>query len=67
MNGHALYLRKGLVANLSYVFTFNIGCSSLKGRLQSVPDYKCRKSTGEIRPFEGVPAESVVISDESLK
>ena len=27
--------------------------------LRYVPDYKCRKCTGEIRPLEGLPAESV--------
>ena len=38
----------------------------MKGRLWSVPDYKCRICTGEIGPLEGLPAESVVISNESL-
>ena len=32
-----------------------------------VPDNKCRKSTGEIRPLEGLPAEIVVVSNESLE
>ena len=39
----------------------------MKGRLRSVPDYKCRKCTGEIRPPEGLPAESVVINNGSLE
>ena len=38
----------------------------MKVRRRSVPDYKCRKCTGEIRPLEGLPVESVVISNESL-
>ena len=35
--------------------------------LRSVPDYKCRKCTGEIRSLEGLPAEFVVTSNESLE
>ena len=29
----------------------------MDGRLRSVPDYKCRKCTGEVRPLEGLPGE----------
>ena len=39
----------------------------MKGRLQSVPDYKYRKCTGEMSAIEGLPAESVVVSNESLE
>ena len=39
----------------------------MKGRLWSVAEYKCRKCTFEIRPLEGLPAVSVVISNESLE
>ena len=38
----------------------------MKGRLSSIPDYKCRKCTGEIIPLEGLPAEYKVVSNESL-
>ena len=39
----------------------------MKDRLMSAPDYKCRKCIGENRTLEGLPAESVVVSTESLK
>ena len=39
----------------------------MKGRLRSVPDYKCKKCTYEIKPLEGLPAEYVVVSNESLE
>ena len=42
-------------------------CSSLEGRLRSVPVYKCMKCTGEIRPLEGLPEEYVAVSNESLE
>ena len=44
----------------------NKRCSGSYGRLRYVPD-KCRKCTGEIRPLEGLPSESVVVSNESLE
>ena len=39
----------------------------MKGRLRSVADYKCRKCTGEVRPHDGQPEESVVIRNDSLE
>ena len=41
----------------------------MKGRLQSVPDYKCRKCTGERLDHLEIrsPAESVVLSNKSLE
>ena len=42
-------------------------CSDMKGRLRSAPDYKCRKCTVEVRPLEGLPAESVAVNNESLE
>ena len=65
----ALYVRKGLVETLIFVFCehwFHKMCNGIKGSLRYVPDYKCRKCAGEVRPFEGLPAESVV-SNESLE
>ena len=39
----------------------------MQGSMRSVCDCKCRICTGEIRSVEGLPAESVVISNESLE
>ena len=39
----------------------------MKGRLRFIPDYKCRKCTGQIRPVEGLPTESIVVNNESLE
>ena len=36
-------------------------------RLRFVSDSRCRICTGEIRSLEGLPTESVVISNESLE
>ena len=39
----------------------------MTGRSRSVPDYKCRKCTsGEVRPLEGLSAETVDISNSCL-
>ena len=38
----------------------------MQGRLRFVPDYQYRNCLGEIRPLEGLPAESVIVSNESL-
>ena len=68
MDGHARYVRKILAATL-HVFCehwVHERCISMKCWLRSVSGYKCRKCTGN-RPLGGVPAESVVISEESLK
>ena len=45
------------------MFSVKIGC--MKVRLWSVPE--CRKYTDEFRPLEGLPTESVVVSNESLE
>ena len=39
----------------------------MKDRLRYVPDYKCTNCTGKIRPLVGLPAESVVVNNESLE
>ena len=70
VDGHGLYVIKVLVATLSSVFSANIGFirdAAAWGSLRSVPCYKDRECASEIRPVEGLPAESVVISNESLE
>ena len=49
VNGHVLYVRKGLVSTLSSVFS--LMCSGMKGMLRSVPDYMFRKFSVKIRPL----------------
>ena len=70
VDGHVPYVGKVLVATLSFVFfckhLAHKKCSGIKGRLRSAADFKCRKCTGEVRPHEGRPVESVVIGNESL-
>ena len=39
--------------------------TGMKGR--SVPDYKCRKCTGEFKTLEGLLTESLVVINESLE
>ena len=38
-----------------------------KVTLSHVADYQCRKFTREVRPLDGLPAESVVVNNQSLE
>ena len=61
--------KKGVSSNSIFCVFQNIGCirDAVACKSRFVPDYKCRKSTGEIRPLEGLPAESLVASIVSLE